>query len=63
MPYTEAQKKATMKWMKENKESLCLSLDKGQKNVWKEYAERAGMPLIKYIEAAVLEKAERENLL
>lgn len=56
---SDAQKRASMKWTKANKESLNLSLNPGTKEVWKRYADREGMPLVGYITEAVEEKAER----
>ena len=59
---TEAQKRASMKWTKKNKEALNLSLDPGTKDEWKGYAAKAGIPLVRFVSDAVREKAEKEGL-
>ena len=40
MAYTEAQKVATNKWIKNNYDRVNLTLPAGQKAIWKEAAER-----------------------
>ena len=59
---SDAQKIASMKWTKENKEQLNLSLDPGVKDTWKGYAEKAETSLAKFISSAVQEKAEKDGL-
>ena len=57
-----AQKKATMKWTKANKEALNMYLNPGVKDRWKAYAAAIGMSLAEFIRNAVEEKAERDGL-
>ena len=48
MSYSEAQKKATMKYIKENKEQISILLPKGKKEVYKAYAKSKGKSLTQY---------------
>lgn len=48
MSYSEAQKKATMKYIKENYERLNLMLPKGKKEVYQAYAKSKGKSLTQY---------------
>ncbi len=47
--YNEISKRATMKYLKEQRETLGLNLPKGTKSEWKEKAEKRGMSLTSYI--------------
>lgn len=47
--YTEASKKATIKYMKESRDKLTLNLPKGKKDEYKEYALSQGMSLTELI--------------
>ena len=56
MAYTEAQKKATNKWIKNNYDRINVTLPQGQKEVWKTAAEREGLSLNDFIRKCVAEK-------
>ena len=56
MAYTEAQKRATNKWIKKNYERVNLTLPVGVKEEWKQAAEREGMSLNDFIRKCVSEK-------
>lgn len=47
--YTEAQKKATMKYLKENTDSIQIRVPKGMKDRWKTAATKAGKSLNQHI--------------
>ena len=49
MAYSEAQKKATLKYRKENYSRISLDLKKDKKEKYKAQAERRGMTLNAYI--------------
>ena len=52
--YTEAQKKASMKYMQEKTDDIRLRLPKGTKDRWKAAAELAGaQSMTKFIESVV----------
>lgn len=52
-PYSQAQNKATQKYIKENYERISLSLQKGYKERWKAAADAAGESLTSFIVKAV----------
>lgn len=56
MAYTEAQKKATNKWIKNNYDRINVTLPQGQKEVWKAAAEKEGLSLNDFIRKCVAEK-------
>lgn len=56
MAYTEAQKKATNKWIKKNYGRVNLTLPSGMKEEWKLAAEKEGMSLNDFIRKCVSEK-------
>ena len=56
MAYTEAQKKATNKWIKKNYDRVNLTLPSGMKEEWKLAAEKEGMSLNDFIRKCVSEK-------
>ena len=60
--YTEARKESNQRWDKENLETICLKLRKGIRGTWKEYADKEGLSVSKFVQAAVEEKAERDGL-
>ena len=45
MPYTEAQKKATAKYMKNNLDDIKVRVPKGKREIYKAHAERKGKSL------------------
>lgn len=53
MAYSEASKRASMKYIKANYERIYVSLPKGYKEVWKEAAEKAGESLTSFIVKSV----------
>lgn len=59
MPYSEAQKRATMKYNAKAYDRLELQLKKGMKAEWKEQAAKHGMSLNAYI--AHLVEQDKKN--
>ena len=59
--YNEAQKKATMKYLKEKTDDIRIRVPKGMKDRWKEYAESQGKSLNQFIIDVVEEKIGRIN--
>ena len=59
--YSQAQNKATQKYMKENYERVALSFQKGNKERWKAAAEAAGESLTTYIMKAVEMRIKNEK--
>ena len=53
MAYTQASKRATMKYVKANYERIYISIPKGHKDVWKAAADTAGESLTAFIVKAV----------
>ncbi len=53
MTYTEASKRATMKYIKNNLEEIRIRAPKGTKTEWKKAAEAAGVSLPAFIKSAV----------
>ena len=51
--YTEAQKKASIKYMQEKTDDIRLRLPKGTKARWKKAADTAGASMTKYVLDAV----------
>ena len=47
--YTEAQKKATLKYLKESTDDIRLRVPKGTKERWSAAAADAGMSMTKYV--------------
>ena len=60
MPYTEAGKRATIKYMKENLEEIRLRQRIGIKDKWKKYAEVAGESLTQFIVKSVEARIKNE---
>lgn len=54
MAITEAQKRATEKWQKENYEFIKVRLNKGQKEIIKHKAEAEGKSINQYIMDKIL---------
>lgn len=59
--YTEAQNKATQKYIKENLEEIKFRVKKGEKDKYKEAAEKAGLSMAKFFLTAANEKIERDG--
>jgi predicted DNA-binding protein len=51
--YTEAQKKAAIKYMGEKTDDIRLRLPKGTKERWKAAADAAGVSMTQYVREAV----------
>jgi predicted DNA-binding protein len=51
--YTEAQKKASIKYMGEKTDDIRLRLPKGTKERWKAAADAAGVSMTQYVREAV----------
>lgn len=51
--YTEAQKKASMKYMLDKTDNIQLRLPKGTKERWKAAAEVMGVSMTKFVQDAV----------
>lgn len=62
MAYNEAQKRATMKYQKENLEQIAIRVPKGDRAVLKEVAESAGESMAQYIINSVNTRAGFEVL-
>lgn len=62
MPYSEAQKRATMKYKAKAYDRLELQLKKGMKDVYREQAAKKNMSLNAYI-ISLIEKDIEENSL
>lgn len=60
MPLTEAQKKANLKYRKENVKRIPLDVQKEKYEEISAAAEKAGIPVNRYIKNAIDEKMERE---
>lgn len=55
-PYSQAQNRATQKYMKENYERIYIAIPKGKKEIIKAAADAAGESLTAYIIKAVEER-------
>lgn len=60
--YTEAQNKATQKYIRENLEEIKFRVRKGEKDKYRVAAERAGMSMAKFFLDAADEKIARDGL-
>ena len=60
--YTQAQNKATQKYIKEHLESIQIRVPKGRKEYYKSAADSAGQSLNQFIISAMDEKIDRDNL-
>ena len=58
--YTEAQNRATQKYIRENLEEIKFRVRKGEKDRYKDAAEKAGMSMAKFFLTAADEKIARE---
>lgn len=59
--YSEAQNKATQKYIKENLEEIRFRVKKGTKDYYKKEAEKAGLSVAKFFLTAADEKIKRDN--
>lgn len=62
MPYSEAQKRATMEYMKKNLEEVRFRVKKGERAALQEEAKANGQSMAQYLIHAVNEKAGRQIL-
>lgn len=60
--YTEAQNKATQKYIRENLEEIKFRVRKGEKDKYRVAAERAGMSMARFFLDAADEKIARDGL-
>ncbi len=61
MPYSEAQKKATAKYMKNNLDEIKIRVAKGQKQVIADYAAKDGKSINGYIKSAIQGKIKADT--
>lgn len=61
-PVSDAQKRATAKYIKTKLDEIKIRVSKGQKNLIKEHANKQGESLNKFITRAIYETMERDNL-
>lgn len=59
--YTEAQKNATIKYLKANTDSIQIRVPKGTKDRWKGAAQTAGESLNSYIVGAVEDRISKDG--
>ena len=62
MPVSKAQQKAVSKYMKENYDEIKARIPKGQKEIIKTHAEDHGESLNAFINRAISETMERDNV-
>ena len=60
MAYTQAQNRATQKFIKENLEEIRFRIKKGERALVKQIANEAGQSLTQYIVQAINERAGRQ---
>lgn len=60
--YTEAQNRATQRYIRENLEEIKFRVRKGEKDRYKAAAEQAGMSMAKFFLTAADEKMSREAI-
>lgn len=58
--YTEAQRKASIRYMREKTDDIRIRAPKGTKERWKAAAEAAGVSLNQYVMRCVEERIEQE---
>ena len=61
MATSEAQKRASNKWIKENTESITFRVPKGQKEILKNHAEKIGISLNTFLLNAALKEIEESK--
>ena len=60
--YTEAQKNATVKYMKENLEIVSFRVKKGKRKAYKELATKKNVSLSSILEEYLDKECEKENI-
>ena len=61
MPTSEAQKRASNKWIKENTESITFRVPKGLKAVLQEHAKKEGISLNTFLLSAAMDAIEESE--
>lgn len=61
MAYSQAQNKATQKYVKENYERLYITVKKGQKEKIKTISSKCGESMNEFIQKSIEERMEREE--
>lgn len=59
--YTEAQKRASIKYLKEKTDNIQLRLPKGTKDAWRAAAAAQGVSMTAYVHDAVSDRIQREG--
>lgn len=59
--YTEARKKAAIKYMQDKTDDIRLRVPKGTKDRWKAAAEAAGVSMTKFVQDAVEAAVDTQN--
>lgn len=62
MALSESRKRANEKWDEAHLEGMYMSVPKGTKALWKQYAAVTGLSLTKFVQQCVEEKVARDNL-
>ena len=62
MAYTDAQNKATQKYIKENLEEVRFRVKKGEKAILQDAAKAAGQSMAQYVIQAINERAGKQLL-
>ena len=57
--YTEAQKKASIKYMQDKTDDIRLRLPKGTKDRWKAAADAAGVSMTKFVQDVIEEAIKK----
>ena len=60
--YTEARKKANIKYMQDKTDNIQLRLPKGTKERWRAAAELAGISMTKYVADAVEKQIDLDKI-
>lgn len=55
----DSRKRANVKWLKENYESITIRVPKGTRDQIKSWADNAGISMASYIQEACKEKSEK----
>lgn len=61
MPYSEASKRATMKYQKENLEQILLRYPKGTKKIIQDHCKLVGESMVSFMLRAATETMERDK--
>jgi predicted HicB family RNase H-like nuclease len=61
MSYSEAQRKAVMKYLSEKTDDIRLRVPKGTKEKWKEAAKKRGISMTQFVIACVDKELSEDN--